>query len=216
MQERLRKEEAEQARRDAWHAESRRKAGLSKRVSRQQRVLEVCAIPLCERPVLRGPDGGTGLCFPCALVVVNAYDDLGDKVEADKHRLALRERRVTRQLGDMRRAEREATSRRLSAGWIYYIHVGDVIKIGFSTDVKRRLRSYPPGTPLLAMHPGTKQLETELHRQFASSRAAAREWFLDTPEMREHIKTVNEQFGEPDRARYEWRDQHRRRNLKAG
>src|SRR5690554_2780796 len=47
----------------------------------------------------------------------------------------------------------------ISPGWVYYIRVGDTIKIGFSQDVSQRMRTYPPNAELLAAHPGT--LETE-------------------------------------------------------
>jgi hypothetical protein len=54
-----------------------------------------------------------------------------------------------------------------------------------------------------------------MHVRFVGSRAAGREWFLDSPELRDHIKAVIEQYGEPDRARYEHRGQRRNRRLKA-
>ena len=79
------------------------------------------------------------------------------------------------------------------------------MKIGYSADVKRRMADYPPGHRLLAVHPGTRELETEMHRRFAGSRDAGREWFRETPDLAEHIAQVLAQFGDPREHRHTMR-----------
>lgn len=84
-------------------------------------------------------------------------------------------------------------------GFVYYIQVDERIKVGFSTDVKRRMRAYPPASKLLAVEPGDRDLEKRRHRQFAASLAYGREWFTPTQDLREHIDTVLAQHGAPPR-----------------
>lgn len=64
------------------------------------------------------------------------------------------------------------------------------------------MRSYPPEAELLAVHPGTRELEAEMHRRFVGSRTAGREWFRETPDLTEHIALVVAQFGDPVQHRY--------------
>lgn len=82
-------------------------------------------------------------------------------------------------------------------GWIYYLSVGELIKIGYTTDVRRRLRSYPPDAKLLAVHPGTTALEHQLHVEFAGCLARGREWFAPHKVLMRHIDQVIAKFGEP-------------------
>lgn len=216
---RVKERERRAARRGAWGSLSREERERSSKISvaarlKQERAradLILCAMPLCKADALRHNGVSLGICLTCSFAVLNYFKEQEEQ-PAITHAAADREiKRIILQ----QRSLAETETRRISPGWVYYILIADRIKIGYSIDVKRRLRSYPPDSPLLAMHPGTKLLESEMHAKFAGSKAAGREWFLDTPELRQHIKEVIEQFGEPDRARYEHRGQHKQRNLKA-
>lgn len=165
----------------------------------------VCSLPGCERGTVELAGRSLGICADHALDVAQWWAVMADEQDQFTMKQAAIADRIHR---DRKRAADEAKqkeSRRDHPGWIYYLLVGDRIKIGYTVDVKRRLRDYPPDTPLLALHPGTKATEKDMHNRFAGSRTAGREWFLDTAEIREHIKQVIDQFGEPDRARYEHR-----------
>lgn len=104
------------------------------------------------------------------------------------------------------RAEQEkyeaekAALRKDRDGFVYYIQIGAHLKIGFSKDVRRRMRSYPPESKLLAIEPGDKDLERSRHRQFKASLTHGREWFTPTVDLIEHIETVVKQHGEPPRS----------------
>lgn len=170
-----------------------------------------CQMPDCKDPALRMGGRSLGICYRHGVDVATYFDIRGEDFQQQLDRVA----RIEANARQSRLEEQRAESRRNAPGWIYYILVGERIKIGYSMDVKRRLKAYPPDTPLLAMHPGTKRTEQDMHSKFAGSRAAGREWFLDAPEIREHIKQVIDQFGEPDRARYEHRGQRANPRLKA-
>lgn len=199
--------ERERRNREAWDSLTRRQqiaAMNADRVngspmSRAIAMTQACCLPMCDEPTITLAGQSLGICYKHAIPVeiymdINTEDFEVKVARVKRHEAAARRQRIE---------ERQFESRLLSPGWIYYLLVADRIKIGYTIDVKRRLKSYPPGSPLLAVHPGTKRLEHEMYAKFVGSRAAGREWFLDTPELREHIKEVIDQFGEPDRARYE-------------
>jgi len=75
-------------------------------------------------------------------------------------------------------------------GWVYFIEVGGLIKIGFTVNVFRRGAEYPPSAELLALYPGALADEQELHRKFAAYRQAGREWYMDCAEIRDHIDQI--------------------------
>lgn len=157
-----------------------------------------CVWPGCDTPHLMIRVGA--LCWEHAELVADAVNESRVPVATRaKANAAIRRR------NEAEGRARRAASRGQQPGWVYYLRIGDRVKIGYSVDVKERMRAYPPGSHLLAVHPGTKQLETEMHQRFAGSRAAGREWFRETPDLTEHIGQVLEQFGEPRGHRYNFR-----------
>lgn len=79
-------------------------------------------------------------------------------------------------------------------GTIYYLQVGDRVKIGFTTDLYRRMMQYPPNSTLLATHPGTPMVEKEMHQDFRRHLADGREWFHPNAELDAHIRKVQEKY----------------------
>lgn len=110
---------------------------------------------------------------------------------------------------------RTARERRIRSshgnGEIYYLQVGDSIKIGHTGNLNRRMPGYPPGAKLLARHPGTVADEQALHRQFRAYCTAGREWYSPAPEIRKHIAAVQAEYGTPRADLYERKDPHRSR-----
>lgn len=78
---------------------------------------------------------------------------------------------------------------------IYYVQIGEHIKIGTTTNVKRRLAAYPPNRRLLATEPGHETLEAERHRQFAGLLDMGREWFRPGAALVEHINGLRKTQG---------------------
>lgn len=73
---------------------------------------------------------------------------------------------------------------------VYYAQVGHRIKVGTTTNLVRRIRSYPPGTRLLAYEPGGLALEAQRHAQFADDLEAGREWFRPSERLLDHISKI--------------------------
>jgi len=78
---------------------------------------------------------------------------------------------------------------------IYFMHAFDAnrIKIGFTTNIERRIRSLkmssPHGLRFMYAIPGTKDEEHKLHERFAHLRQHG-EWFTDCEELREYINQL--------------------------
>lgn len=106
----------------------------------------------------------------------------------------------------------------LARGWVYYLRVGDQVKIGFSSDVRRRLRSYPPGSELLAVEPGEKKLERRRHNEFAEWLVAGREWFQPSEQLLQHTRDLVAMHGDPGHYAHNYREpvwrQERRQPMK--
>lgn len=79
-------------------------------------------------------------------------------------------------------------------GTIYYLMVGDLVKIGYSIDFEQRLKQYPPNVEVLATHPGTRETERQMHHKFLHRVAKGREWFTPCSEIDQHIEAVRSQF----------------------
>lgn len=76
---------------------------------------------------------------------------------------------------------------------VYFIECSGRIKIGFSTDVQSRLRSFSTGSALkfslVAAIDGPRQLEKAIHKLLAEHRQHG-EWFEDCPAVRETIAAL--------------------------
>lgn len=99
----------------------------------------------------------------------------------------------------------KAALRQHNDGFVYYLRVGERIKVGYSVDVKRRMRAYPPGSQLLAVEPGSRDLERQRHQQFDGSRTDGREWFRPTPDLLELVAEIVAAYGEPKRFAHHYR-----------
>lgn len=77
---------------------------------------------------------------------------------------------------------------------IYFLERGDLIKIGFSADVRTRVlqlkTSAPPGEiTFLGFMPGDREMEKHLHKKFAGQREYG-EWFRSCQCMRVLIESA--------------------------
>lgn len=81
---------------------------------------------------------------------------------------------------------------------VYYIRIGDYIKIGFTTNMTERIKSLRvDATDIMATEPGGRAKERERHEQFADIRRGRKENFERTPELLTHIARVRREQGKP-------------------
>lgn len=82
-------------------------------------------------------------------------------------------------------------------GHLYAVRQGNLIKIGWSREVSARVRGYGAGVEVLAVWPGTRDDETNLHRQLRPALARGREWYHDGPILADFVRGVLAKHGEP-------------------
>lgn len=174
----------------------------AKRVSRhlyataKESLVDICGIADC---ILDGGFHGTPMCEEHAWEVWAILDALKDyqvtRERAKKHMLE-REEALNREARKkaVNLAETWKSQRWIEPGWIYYLHVGGIVKIGYTTDLERRMKQYPPHSSLLAVHPGTPKLEREMHHKFLHLLANGREWFKVADDLTNHITDVRARF----------------------
>jgi hypothetical protein len=104
--------------------------------------------------------------------------------------IAMRMRADGASTEDIDRAVYEAwLRRRVHAPVVYYVRIGQHIKIGTSTNLKKRLAAYPLGE-LLATEPGSYDIESQRLSQFAHLLAHRREYFTPATDLLEHIAAL--------------------------
>ena len=147
--------------------------------------------------------GNKGLCMGCAFEV---YDILRTTVYVPELTVAERQKawRQWHNSRTMTTAKERFKQGSNDAGWIYYVAQDDLIKIGYTKDVNKRIRAYGPTARLMAVHPGTLTLERDMHVKFASDLDSGREWFQRSEELMAHIVSIVERFGQPSVFEYQW------------
>lgn len=73
---------------------------------------------------------------------------------------------------------------------VYYVRVGELIKVGTTGQLRQRLSSYPPTSELLAVEPGGEELESRRHAQFRHLLAHRKEWFHPGTDLMDHIAAL--------------------------
>lgn len=73
---------------------------------------------------------------------------------------------------------------------VYYVQIGEHIKIGCTVNLKSRMAAYPPTRRLLATEPGYEAEEAQRHTEFAEYRDMGREWFRPGPDLVAHINKL--------------------------
>lgn len=87
----------------------------------------------------------------------------------------------------------DAARIRASRGLIYFIRIGDLVKIGKTLDLKKRVTGFSyPGIEVLATEPGYTERETLLHHRFQKYRYSG-EWFRYGSELRQYVEGLRSQ-----------------------
>ena len=109
-----------------------------------------------------------------------------------------------------RRAEREAERAvtlasqsdpddwRRSRSVVYYVRIGDHVKIGYTIHLTTRMSTLRVGKDaLLAVEPGWREGEAERHKMFAAERQGRREDFNPSRRLLGHVSAMRAKYGEP-------------------
>lgn len=73
---------------------------------------------------------------------------------------------------------------------VYFIELGEQVKIGTTTDLRLRIASLqlPPAARTILTLDGSYDLEARLHRQFADERLGRSEWFTLSPRILDFVE----------------------------
>lgn len=82
-------------------------------------------------------------------------------------------------------------------GELYFVRINNLVKVGWTQTLPRRLKEYGAGAELLCHYPGTRDEETQLHRRLTAVRAKGREWYHDGEVIQRRVTQVVEEFGPP-------------------
>ena len=154
----------------------------AKAKAEKERTTVVCLMPGCT--MTRSPMPELHLCTEHLAIVHDAVDHL----EATNHRKRM----------DAFNAAWPAVVTPPKPGDIYYVKSDGLIKIGWTSNLAKRMRQYAPNSQLLATHPGTRADEQRLHKRFAVHRSHGREWYPLAPVILHHIDMMKAKYGEPD------------------
>lgn len=130
------------------------------------RIRETSPVPVCE------PHGiEIARVFQVHLDIERAH-------EARRHQSA----RESKKPPEKRRDGREV---------VYYVRIGDCIKIGYTRRLRRRMSSLRVTTDhLLAIEDGGRELEAQRHREFVGDRLGRMENFRPSEALLEHIERL--------------------------
>lgn len=110
------------------------------------------------------------------------------------------EEELAREHNQAQRSRREmAIEKARSEGRVvvYYIRIGDYIKIGTTTNLRMRMSILQPDE-VLATEPGYTEVESMRHQQFRHLRIRPKsERFHPAQELLEHIEMIRGHYGEP-------------------
>lgn len=82
-------------------------------------------------------------------------------------------------------------------GDIYFVRLNGLIKVGWSRILSDRLKAYGPDVEVLCHYKGTRQDETNLHRNLTPYRAKGREWYHDCQLIADMVAQAVAQHGPP-------------------
>lgn len=147
----------------------------------QGRMLDRCFWPGCKE---YGSTDRLRVCRKHTAIIVNAYAD---------------SEWVINKVAEMRELGQPKPKPRTLDGHVYLLLSDNLVKIGWTSDLDRRLKEYSPGARILAVMPGTKKDEGRLHRKFGDLKTNRREWFTYHPRVMEEVERIIREHGDPPR-----------------
>lgn len=82
-------------------------------------------------------------------------------------------------------------------GQIYFVRLGGLIKVGWASKLRSRLKSYGASAEILCHFPASRSDETNLHRNLRPYLAKGREWYQDCKLIGDVIDGYVKQYGTP-------------------
>lgn len=123
--------------------------------------------------------------------------EMAKAVEGIKARREVITAALERRWADEDAEHREMLKADQVEGQIYFVRTNGLIKVGWSSNLHNRLRTYGPAADLLCHYPGYRRDETTLHRQLKPCRAKGREWYVDGDIIAKYVEEAVAKHGPP-------------------
>lgn len=144
------------------------------------------------------PDPDSATTYPCGWMPCNSaisyrFWDAGIRLCQDHALQTWAAVQEMNSAGQLRSESATPTARpkpTKGRGKVYYLRIGDRVKIGFTNDIFKRLASYPPTMEILAIREGTRELEHQEHIRFGEHRTDGREWFAANERVLQMVELV--------------------------
>lgn len=137
------------------------------------------------------------VCFKHALIVASMLNRERAEEDVQAARAELAERRRALRAVKERRHDLYYENGAADAH-VYFVRVGDLIKVGWSSRLRSRLKAYSADSEVLLHYPATRQEETDMHRLLRPDLAKGREWYRrDGPLVQRELTRLLKKHGEP-------------------
>lgn len=115
--------------------------------------------------------------------------------------VAMRERLARQRVVEEIKAEREADldheSNGAKQGQIYFVKLNGLVKVGWASKLRSRLKAYGASAEILCHFPASRADETNLHRNLRPYLAKGREWYQDCQLINDVVAGYVKQYGQP-------------------
>jgi hypothetical protein len=195
----LTKETLRRRRRQSAEAVKQRQIRADRRTD--QRVAaainwNICCIPGCNDlstlSLPRDVSRTLPLCGRHLVIIFKSGADL----DQDPDVLEARKRWGRQQADQLDREDREVNNDG-AEGHIYFVRQNGLVKVGWSSKLRNRLKQYGANVEILCHFPATRADETNLHRQLRPYLARGREWYEDCRLIHDVVAGYIKQHGEP-------------------
>lgn len=168
----------------------------------------ICLVPGCGEPLKswltrnlchpvnrRDPQIELPLCYTHMAAVFHQAMRLQQDVPAFQEAVAdVHERIAARSESEHEQAKIEHLAN-TSDGHIYFVRLNGMVKVGWTRDLWKRLKAYGASAEVLCSYDGSRDDETNLHRQLRPVLAKGREWYEDGPIIADFIARAFKDFG---------------------
>lgn len=117
-----------------------------------------------------------------------------DMVAARQH---YARRWVEHEVAEERRSNTIEENDGAEQGQIYFVRLNGMIKVGWSSKLRSRLKSYGASAEILCHYPASRPEERDLHRQLRPYLAMGREWYQECQLLVDVVAGVIQRHGEP-------------------
>lgn len=197
-------------------AEMRKLEQSAERVERQAKARaqggidwSICLIPGCGKDLRvfgartphAAPDRDASrhlpLCYEHGLIAWRQVQKVSDLPVIIETAAAIEKREQERALAEVRRRVAARGGKGDHEGLMYFVRINNLVKVGWTQNLPRRLKEYGAGAVLLVHYPATSEEETELHRSLRPALAKGREWYHDGDVIQLFVKNALQRHGPP-------------------